>query len=112
MTLEQALQKVKKYNQEHILKYYEELSPENQLQLLQQIEETDMSILATCKEGDSSVEKGVITPLAAMELSEIHENYESFTKTGLEAIKEGKVGTVLLAGGMGTLFLSLTLLHI
>ena len=35
MTLEQALQKVKKYNQENILKYYEELSPEEQLQLLQ-----------------------------------------------------------------------------
>ena len=91
-----------KTNQEHILKYYEELSPEEQLQLLQQIEETDMSILEACKESDSNIEKGIITPLAAMELSEINENYESFTQTGLEAIKGGKVGAVLLAGGMGT----------
>ena len=37
-----------------------------------------------------------------MQLSEIEKNKESFKATGLKAIKEGKVGAVLLAGGMGT----------
>ncbi len=37
-----------------------------------------------------------------MEIDEIEANRESFTKTGIEAIQAGKVGAVLLAGGMGT----------
>ena len=44
----------------------------------------------------------MITPLAAMQLPEIEANRESFTATGIEAIRAGKVGAVLLAGGMGT----------
>jgi UDP-N-acetylglucosamine/UDP-N-acetylgalactosamine diphosphorylase len=61
-----------------------------------------MEILAACKQKEELVKKGVITPLAAMQLDEIEANKESFTKTGLEAIRAGKVGAVLLAGGMGT----------
>jgi len=44
----------------------------------------------------------VVLPLAAMQLSEIEENRESYTATGLRAIRAGEVGAVLLAGGMGT----------
>lgn len=102
MTLEAAKQKLEKYGQEHVLKYYDELSVEERQALLTQIEETDMSILAACKNKEELTQKGVITPLAAMELDEIEANRESFTATGLQAIKDGKVGAVLLAGGMGT----------
>lgn len=102
MTLEAAKQKLEKYGQEHVLKYYDELSVEEKQALLTQIEETDMSILAACKNKEELAQKGVITPLAAMELDEIEANRESFTATGLQAIKDGKVGAVLLAGGMGT----------
>lgn len=102
MTLEAAKQKLEKYGQEHVLKYYEELSEEEQQALLTQIEETDMSILSACENKEELVQKGVITPLAAMELDEIEANKESFTATGLQAIRDGKIGAVLLAGGMGT----------
>ena len=102
MTLEQAKEKLAKYGQEHVLKYYDELSAEEQQSLLAQIEATDMGILAACKNKEELVQKGEITPLAAMELDEIEANKESFTATGLEAIRAGKVGAVLLAGGMGT----------
>lgn len=102
MTLEAAKQKLEKYRQEHVLKYYDELSEEQQQALLTQIEETDMSILAACENKEELVQKGVITPLAAMELDEIEANRESFTATGLQAIRDGKIGAVLLAGGMGT----------
>lgn len=44
----------------------------------------------------------MITPLAAMQLDEIEANRENFTATGIEAIRQGKVAAVLLAGGMGT----------
>lgn len=37
-----------------------------------------------------------------MQLGEIEKRKDEFKKTGLEAIRDGKVGAVLLAGGMGT----------
>ncbi len=102
MTLEAAKQKLKTFGQEHVLKYYDELTAKEQEALLTQIAETDMSILAACKNKEELAQKGVITPLAAMELDEIAANKESFTATGIQAIQDGKIGAVLLAGGMGT----------
>ncbi|MBR1930926.1 MAG: UTP--glucose-1-phosphate uridylyltransferase [Lachnospiraceae bacterium] len=102
MTLEQAKEKLAQYGQEHVLKYYEELADVEKQTLLEQIEATDMSILEACKHKEDLVKKGVITPLAAMQLDEIEANRDVFTRIGVEAIRAGKVGAVLLAGGMGT----------
>lgn len=102
MTLAQAREKLEKYGQEHVLKYYEELDEGERKVLLAQIEATDMRQLESCRHREELAKKGVITPLAAMQLSEIRENSDKFTAAGLDAIKAGKVGTVLLAGGMGT----------
>lgn len=102
MTLAEAKQKLARFGQEHVLKYYEELDEAGREALLQQIAETDMSILASCMHKEELVQKGKITPLAAMELEEIAANRKGFTAAGLEAIRDGKVGAVLLAGGMGT----------
>ncbi len=49
MTLAQAKEKLKKYDQEHVLKYYDELSPAGQTALLEQIAGSDMDILDSCK---------------------------------------------------------------
>ena len=102
MTFAQAKEKLKKYGQEHLLKYYDELSAQEQDMLLAQIAATDMEILEACRHREELSKKGVITPLAAMQLPEIEANREEFTAIGLDAIRAGKVGAVLLAGGMGT----------
>lgn len=102
MTLEQAQEKLAAYGQEHVLKYFEELAPQEKQAMLDQIEATDMSILDACGHREDLVQKGVITPLAAMQLEEIEADRETFEAAGIEAIKEGKIGAVLLAGGMGT----------
>lgn len=102
MNLTEAKAKLEKYGQEHVLKYYDELSEEQKEALLEQIAATDMSILDSCSHREELAKKGVISPLAAMQLSEIKEKEEEFTKVGLDAIRAGKVGAVLLAGGMGT----------
>ncbi len=102
ITLEQAKEKLVKYGQEHLLKYYDELSEEDRQGLLAQIAATDMDILSACHHREEMAKRGVITPLAAMQLDEIEENKESFNQTGLEAIRAGKAAAVLLAGGMGT----------
>ncbi|MBQ7358876.1 MAG: UDPGP type 1 family protein [Lachnospiraceae bacterium] len=102
MTYVEALEKLEKWGQTHVLQYFDELTQDKQQELLTQIEETDFSVVESCKHKEELNKKGVISPLAAMELPEIQACADSFRETGLEAIKAGKVGAVLLAGGMGT----------
>jgi len=103
MNYQEALQKLKKYgSQEHVLKYFDELTKTQQAELLAQIEATDFSPLLLAKDKDNQAAKGVITPLAALQLPQIEAERAEFEKIGLQAIRAGKVGAVLLAGGMGT----------
>ncbi|MGN1203706.1 MAG: UTP--glucose-1-phosphate uridylyltransferase [Lachnospiraceae bacterium] len=102
MDYSQALKKAEEYGQQHILQYFHELNKAEQEALLNQIEETDFAVTKLCNNKDQCVKKGKITPLKAMELPQIQEKQEDYRKTGLAAIRAGKVGAVLLAGGMGT----------
>jgi len=102
MTLEEAKKKVTKYGQEQVLKYYDQLDEAKKQELLDQIEATDMTLMEAVHHQEELTKRGVISPLAAMELSDIEANKASFYKTGIEAIKAGKVAAMLLAGGMGT----------
>lgn len=102
MDINTIKRKLEKYGQTHLLKYYDELSEDERNELLTQIEETDFSVVELCENGGKGVEKGNITPLSVMQLSEIEENKEKYFNAGVSAIKSGKVGAVLLAGGMGT----------
>lgn len=102
MNLEQAKEKLAKYGQEHVLKYYDELSEESKKALLQQINETDFAVLSKCSELGKGGDRGKFSPLAAMQLPEIEAGREEFERIGIETIKAGKTAAVLLAGGMGT----------
>lgn len=102
MNYKEAYAKLSKFGQEHVLKYYDSLTEDEKALLLKQIDETDFSVLEAGKNGGQNSKRGKITPLAAMQLKEIHQKEEKFRATGLQAIREGKVGAVLLAGGMGT----------
>lgn len=101
MTLEQCREKLKEFHQEHVLDYFDELTGEQRDELLLQIETTDFSMLAAGKDREQQ-KRGEITSLAAMEIAEIEKNRERYEKAGLETLRQGKVGAVLLAGGMGT----------
>ena len=99
MNYTEAFEKLSAYGQTHLLKFYDELSDTERKSLLAQIEETDFSVIHT----DMHVAKrGVITPISVTELSEISARYSEFSSAGLEEIRSGHVGAVLLAGGMGT----------
>ena len=50
----------------------------------------------------SEQKRGTFGPLGAMELPEIEAKKDEFKALGLEAIKQCKVGAILLAGGQGT----------
>ena len=58
--------------------------------------------MGQCRHKEELNPRGKITPIEVMQLPEIERRREEYTKIGLEAIKAGKVGAVLLAGGMGT----------
>lgn len=102
MNFENAKKKLENYEQLHVLKYYDELTENEKKALLQQIDETDFSVTEKIIKKAGDDKRGVITPIKAMTLDEINNSKEHFKSLGLEAIRAGKVGAVLLAGGMGT----------
>ena len=86
-------------HQEHIVSHLQSLSSEEQLEMVRHIESLDFSVLS---EGNKEEVRGKFSPLFATTLSDISKNFERYTEVGLKAIREGKVGAVLLAGGQGS----------
>lgn len=89
---------LKQHGQEHLLKYADELSYEELLKLTNQINEIDWSIFT--KNAKSEADSSFIEPIHVP--SDIQENEKLYRATGLNAIKEGKLCLLLLAGGQGT----------
>ena len=102
MTYSEAKAKLEKYGQEQLLRYYDELSDSEKQALLDPIASADMSVVSDYDKRGEVAPAGHIEPLAAMELDEIRKRSDEFRRIGLDAIRAGKVGAVLLAGGMGT----------
>ena len=101
MDYNNAWKKLKEYDQKHVLQYYDTLTENEKQQLINQIENTDISVVSYYNKRNDKFNKR-ISPLNAMELDEIRINKDKFKEIGSKAIKEGKVGAVMLAGGMGT----------
>ena len=100
---ENELEKVlKEQGQEHIWEAYQKLDEAGKEKLAAQVERVDWSMVAMAGQKDFSQKRGKLEPLSALEISEIEKNKEVYEARGLEAIKAGKVGAVLLAGGQGT----------
>lgn len=101
MNYEEARKKMEALGQEHVFKYFGELSETQQEDLIQQVEKTDFSVLSKIGQSAKSGH-GEYSPLAAMQLPEIEKRYREFYDVGTKAIKENKAAALLLAGGMGT----------
>ena len=99
MTFNEAKAKCEKFDQEQLLKYYGELNDKEKEALLAQIEETDFGVI---ERAAHQAGKGKITPIKVLTAKDIADNRAKYEETGLEAIRQGKVAAVLLAGGMGT----------
>lgn len=77
-------------------------TPEENEQLKAKLDAIDWSVLDHLAHVNGGNERGTFAPLDAVEVSEIEARKEEFKEIGLKAIREGKVGAVLLAGGQGT----------
>lgn len=93
----QTENKIRETNQRYLSRLIGKELPER---LLKQLEELDWSYLDLIHAGKLS--RGRFEPLGAMELDEIAAKRETFKQEGLKAIREDKVGAILLAGGQGT----------
>lgn len=103
MNLETAKAYLQKHNQSQLLQYYDELSAEEQLRLLKQIEYTNFNIVKNIEISQSGSENGKITPPAnTVSIEEAARRRIQFETVGLNMLAEGKVGAVLLAGGQGS----------
>jgi len=101
MNYEEARKKMSDIGQEHVFRFFDELSDIQKRTLLQQIAEIDFSVLRRINHGAGD-ERGVFAPLAAMQRSEIEAREQELHDVGVKTIKEGKTAALLLAGGMGT----------
>ncbi len=70
--------------------------------LKEKLDTVDWSVLDNLAHKDTGLKRGVFAPLDAVEVSEIQAREDEFKKIGLDAIRQSKVGAVLLAGGQGT----------
>lgn len=100
----EARVKLQVAGQEHLLNWYDTLSDHAQSALLEQIDALDMQLLDVFQDYKQNGEapRGELSPMGALTIAEIAENHDRFEAAGLDAIRQGKVGAVLLAGGMGT----------
>lgn len=100
MDYERAKHYLKERGQEHLLEYYDELSADERDLLLDDIQNTNFSIVKNLNK--TQKKRGKISPINAVTIQEIKRRRLQFESLGLNFLSEGKVGAVLLAGGQGS----------
>ena len=108
-TTEKWMESVHEFGQSHLLKFWEKLDADSRIDLASQIQAIDFRELADLFAG---VEKTVdwvelsqrAQPPAAIRLQEPTPLFsrQDATKCGEQAIRDGKIGMILVAGGQGT----------
>lgn len=102
MDCKEANNKLVKYGQQHVLEIATRLGCANDAELIKQIEQTDFEVIELGKNAAKETKRGIITPIEVMSIDEIASKEQEYREVGIRAIRDGKVGAVLLAGGMGT----------
>ncbi len=103
---EEALKKLKKYGQEHLLCRYEYLDEAKKEKIINQIKNIDFDqTIDLFNITTKSVKKpeGEITSIEYVDKSKLSkEDYNKYYEIGKNIIKDGKYAVVTMAGGQGT----------
>jgi UDP-N-acetylglucosamine/UDP-N-acetylgalactosamine diphosphorylase len=97
--------KYERAGQSHVFDYVELLSPSERSKLLSQLNEIDVEKLATLLQAasaESSNNDGIQPFSGPFGRSNDSQMVDRSVKTGMEAIRRGKVAALVLAGGQGT----------
>ncbi|KAG8474443.1 hypothetical protein CXB51_033694 [Gossypium anomalum] len=106
----QALvERLKDYGQEHVFALWDELSPDERLHLVKDIQSLDLSRIdriIRCSLRSQGLPVAAIEPVPESCVSSVEERTmeerERWWKMGLKAVSEGKLAVLLLSGGQGT----------
>ena len=100
--MKEIKQLLQAHGQEHLIPALESLNGEQQSKLIAQIKSLDWNTVELWKNPEDLSGKGKVQPIEGLSLKDIEARKEEFRKIGVRAIRDGKVGAVLLAGGQGT----------
>ncbi len=103
--IEEIKHKLKKYNQEHLLNFYDKLDEQKQNKLLEQIENIDFELIKSLYDktkDEIKNEDAEIEPIDFMDKYKLNEDYKYYEQIGEKAIRLGKLAVVTMAGGQGT----------
>ena len=90
---------LKKYNQEHLLAFYDKLTQEKKEKLINQILNINFEQINKPIEKDEAK----IEPITYIDKNNISdEERKHYKNLGIEEIKKGKLAAVTMAGGQGT----------
>ena len=97
---------LKMYNQEHIIKLMEKLNQSQKRELIEQISKIDFHQLKELYDNtkkEIEIKENKIEPLPYLDKSKLSkEQKEEFDNLGKEVIENGKYAVVTMAGGQGT----------
>lgn len=93
---------LQEHGQEQVLQFYNELTEQERLNLEQEIAGLDFAMLEEAMAYQMKTEQDEISPIETLTVSQIEKQREVFQSVGQEALKQGKVAAVLLAGGQGS----------
>lgn len=106
LDLNMAKEILKKYNQEHLLICYDDLSDEKKNLLLEQISKIDFDLMNTLYENAKNPvasENAEISPIPYVDKSKLSpSDLENYKQIGIQAIKSSKLAVITMAGGQGT----------
>jgi putative uridylyltransferase len=101
-----AKEKLKKYNQEHLLICYDKLIEEKKEELLDQIMQLDFEHVDSLYkdiQNKKDFKDCDIEPLPYIDKQKLTiEEKDKYAQEGIKKIKEGKYAVVTMAGGQGT----------
>ncbi len=101
-----AQEKLKKYNQEHLLERYEFLTEERKEKIIDQILSIDFDQIFDLYEmakKDEKVSNDNITNIKYVDKSKLtREEFNKYNELGEREIRDGKYAVVTMAGGQGT----------
>lgn len=104
-TLEEVKSILRKYNQEHLLNHIDSLDENKKKVLLNQILDIDFelinSLYANTKK-DIEFNNDKIEPMEYLDKYKLNEEFKYYEGIGKQAIKNGKLAAVTMAGGQGT----------
>ena len=103
---QEIIELLKKYNQEHIIKFLEKLEDEKQAELIKQIEKINFEQIIELYESTKKkieFKENKIEPLKYLDKAKLTDaQRKQFEKLGETTIRAGEYAVVTMAGGQGT----------